>query len=185
MSNATFPQLRNPPIVEAVFDVDCDLPPGFDLAALETRSRAQFIDKYPKFRTQFLQEHMIEATGDAQPKISSRLAVQAFQFLHDDEKQLVQGRTQGFSFNRLAPYTSLDDYLPEIERTWRLYVDLVSPVQIRVIRLRYINRILVPMAASTVDLAEFLKISPRLPEEENLILSSFLSQQGAIEKDTG
>jgi uncharacterized protein (TIGR04255 family) len=113
------------------------------------------------------------------------LAVQAFQFLHDDEKQLVQVRAQGFSFNRLAPYTSLDDYLPEIERTWGLYVKLISPVQIRVIRLRYINRILVPMAANSVDLDEFLKIGPRLPDENRLVLSGFLNQQAAVEKDTG
>jgi uncharacterized protein (TIGR04255 family) len=185
MSNGEHPRFRNPPIVEAVFDIDCDLPPGFDLAGLETAARAQFQDQYPKFRAQFLQEHKIEAAQDAPPKMSSRLAVQAFQFLHDDEKQLVQVRAQGFSFNRLAPYSSLDDYLPEIERTWRLYVGLVSPVKIRIIRLRYINRILVPMTGTTVDLDEFLKIGPRLPEEDRLVLSGFLNQQVAVEKDTG
>jgi uncharacterized protein (TIGR04255 family) len=178
-------RLRNPPIVEAVFDVDCDLPPGSDLAALEGPARARFMDQYPKFRIQFLQEHRIETKVDAAPNTSSRLAVHAFQFLHEDEKQLVQVRAQGFSFNRLAPYSSLDDYLPEIERTWRLYVDLVSPVQIRDIRLRYINRILVPMTANTVDLDEFFKIGPRLPDEGRLLLSGFLIQQAAIEKDTG
>ncbi len=185
MSNASHPQLRNPPIVEAVFDVDCDPPPGFDLAGLETAAREQFEDQYPKFRTQFLQEHEIETPQDAPPKMSSRLAVQAFQFLHDDDKQLVQVRAQGFSFNRLAPYSSLDDYLPEIERTWRLYVGLVSPVKIRIIRLRYINRILVPMTANTVDLDEFLKIGPRLPDEDRFVLSGFLNQHVAVEKDTG
>ncbi len=185
MSTASSTQLRNPPIVEAVFDVDCDLSPGFDLAALEGPSRAQFGNQYPKFRAQFLQEHKIETIADAPPKMSTRLAVQALQFLHEDERQLVQVRAQGFSFNRLAPYTSLDDYLPEIERTWRLYFDLVSPVQIRVVRLRYINRILVPMTANTVDLDEFLKIGPRFPDEERLVLSGFLNQQAAIEKDTG
>jgi uncharacterized protein (TIGR04255 family) len=184
MTNAPTPQLRNPPIVEAVFDVDCDLPPGFDLAALEERSRAQFRDhSYPKFRPLFLQEHQIQAVGE-QPKMSSRLAVQAFQFLHEDERQILQIRAQGFSFNRLAPYTSLDDYLPEIERTWRLYVDLVSPVQIRTIQLRYINRILVPMSGPTIDLDEFLKIGPRSPDEESLLLSGFLNQIAAIEKHT-
>ena len=73
--------------------------------------------------------------------MSVRRGIQALQFLHADEKQLVQVRAQGFSFNRLAPYTSLDDYLPEIERTWHLFVGLASPVQIRVVQLRYINRI--------------------------------------------
>jgi len=131
MMNAPTPRLRNPPIVEAVLDVDCDLPPGFNLAALEGPSRERFSAQYPKFQTQFIQEHRIETKADAAPKTSSRSAVQALQFLHEDAGQLVQVRAQGFSFNRLAPYSSLDDYLPEIERTWRLYVDLVSPVQIQ------------------------------------------------------
>jgi uncharacterized protein (TIGR04255 family) len=185
MPNALSPKLRNPPIVEAVVDIDCDLSPGFDLTALEEPARAGFKDQYPKFRTQLLQEHKIEAQADGPPNMSVRMAIQALQFLQDDEKQLIQVRAQGFSFNRLAPYTGFDDYLPEIERTWRKYVDLVSPVQIRAIRLRYINRILVPITASTVDLDEFLKIGPRLPDEEKLMLSSFLSQQVAIERDTG
>ena len=185
MSNTAHPKLRNPPIVEAVFDVDCDLPPGFDLKDLEARSRTQFADQYPKFRTQFMQELQIDGLEGAQPKISNRSAVQALQCLHEDEKQLVQVRQQGFSFNRLAPYSSLGDYLPEIGRTWRLYVDLISPVQIRVIRLRYINRILVPLTAGVVDLDEFLKIGPRLPNEDGLALSGFLSQQAAVEKVTG
>lgn len=184
LNSPTGIQLRNPPIVEAVFDVDCDLPPGFDLTALEESSRAQFGDQYPKFRAQFIQEFKIEAKDDAPQSMSIRRAVQSFQFLKEDEKQLVQVRAQGFSFNRLAPYTSLDDYMPEIERTWYLYLNLVSPVQIRVIRLRYINRILVPLTAGAVNLDEFLKIGPGLPDEERLRLSGFFDQLTAIEKDT-
>jgi uncharacterized protein (TIGR04255 family) len=51
--------------------------------------------------------------------------------------------------------------------------------------LRYINRILIPMTANTIDLDEFLKIGPRLPDEDRLVLSGFLSQQAAVEKETG
>src|SRR6266545_7738923 len=100
MTNALI-RLKNPPIVEAVFDVDCDLSPGFDLAAQERPSRERFGDQYPKSRTQFTREYKIEANVDAQLNASSRPAVQAFQFLHNDERQLVQLRMQGFSFNRL------------------------------------------------------------------------------------
>ena len=185
MTHAPMPRLKNPPIVEAVLDVDCDLPPGFDLAALEVPARAQFQDKYPKFRTLFMQGLKIEFASTTSPITSAQPAIQALQCLHEDERQLVQVRAQGFSFNRLAPYSGLDDYLPEIERTWRLYVDLVSPVHIRVIRLRYINRILLPMTANKVDLDEFLKIGPRSPDAVELVLSGFLSQQAAIENDTG
>jgi uncharacterized protein (TIGR04255 family) len=183
MTNAPI-RLKSPPIVEAVFDVDCDLPPGFDLAELERPSRERFGDQYPRSRTQFIREYKIEANVNAPLNASSRPAIQAFQFLHNDERQLVQLRVQGFSFNRLAPYSGLDDYLPEIERTWRIYVDLVSPVQIRAVRLRYINRILLPMTSNTLDLDEFLKIGPRLPDEDSLKLTGFLIQQAAIENNT-
>jgi uncharacterized protein (TIGR04255 family) len=178
-------KLPNAPIVEAVLDIGCDMPPAFDLAKLERPSRDLFRDQYPKFRTQLIQETKIEAKPDATPQLSVRHGIQAFHSLHADGKQLVQVRAQGFSFNRLAPYTSLDDYLPEIERTWHLFVGLASPAQIRVVQLRYINRILLPTVAGQVQLENYLKIGPRLPDEEKLTFVGFLNQHAAVEADTG
>ncbi len=183
-TKAPVPKLKNSPIVEAVLDIDCDLPPGFDLASLEEPIRTRLRDQYPKFQTQFVQEHLITLGADTPPSIPTPPTPGAYQFLFDDERQLVQVRSRGFSFNRLAPYSGLDDYLPEIERTWRLFVDLTSPVQIRAIRLRYINRILIPVTGKKVELEEFLKIGPRLPDEEKLSMTGFLTQQSAVEKDT-
>ena len=185
MTDAPTPRLQNPPIVEAVVNVDCDLPPGFDLATLEGPARARFGDRYPKFSAQVVPLATVQANLGTLQDISFRSALQALQFRQEDEKQLVQIRPQGFSFNRLAPYSSLDDYLPEIERTWRLYVDLVAPVQMRAIRLRYINRIVLPMAANTIDLDEFLKIGRGFPDQDKLVFSGLFIQQTAIEKDTG
>ena len=180
------PKLKNNPIVEAVLDVDCDLPPGFDLVNLQKPAQELFLVEYPKFHERLAQQYGIERPPSGAPNLSAgRVVMQSIQFRTEDEKQIVQVRAGGFSFNRLAPYTILDDYLPEIQRTWRLYVGLVSPVQIRAIRLRYINRILVPLAANKVDLDEFFKISPRSPDEERFLMSGFLSQQSAVEKDTG
>jgi uncharacterized protein (TIGR04255 family) len=178
-------QLLKAPIIEAVLDIDCDLPPTFDLAALETRSRDLFGDRYPRFRKQLMQEHTIRAKGDEPPTMSVRHATQSLQFLQEDGKQLVQIRAQGFSFNRLAPYTTLDDYLPEIERTWRLFVSVAAPVQIRSVRLRYINRILLPMVGGRVKLEDYLKVCPRLPDEERLTFTGFLNQHTAVENGTG
>ncbi len=183
--NDAAPKFRNPPIVEAVLDIDCDSRPGFDLDTLEEAARERFREQYPKFHKRYLQALEIETKAEALSKLLARQVVQAFQFLHDDERQLVQVRTQGFSFNRLAPYSNLDDYLPEIERTWRLYVDLATPVGTRNVRLRYINRILVPMTAGKVELDEFLKIGPCLADEGALVLTGFLIQHSAVETDTG
>src|SRR4051812_4475578 len=99
--------LAKPPIVEAVLDLDCDLPPGREITELEEAARQKLGERYPKARRQFIQEHQIEALGEeSPPKVSVRRGILALQFLHDDEKQLIQFRPQGFSFNRLAPYST-------------------------------------------------------------------------------
>lgn len=186
-TSTTVPELKlsHAPIVEAVFDVDCDMPPAFDLAALEGKLQDAFHEEYPKFRTQYLEEFRIEREGDQPSRHSAKRAIQSLQFLQNEGKQLVQVRTQGFSFNRLAPYGTLDEYLPEIERVWCLFTSIASPVQIRIVRLRYINRILLPFANEHVELEHYLKVSPRRPEEEQLQFAGFLNQFAAVEVGTG
>jgi uncharacterized protein (TIGR04255 family) len=184
--NSTDLKLRNPPIVEAVLDLDCDLPPGLDLQALEPRLREAFCDVYPEARPCFLDEHQIEASLETPSKLSIvRRGLQAWQFVQKGGKQLVQARSQGFSFNRLAPYEGLDGYLPEIERTWRLYCELVSPVQVRVVRLRYINRMPIPLVNGSVQLQDYVTGAPQLPAPAPVVLNSFLTQTSASDPTTG
>jgi len=184
MNDAQF-KLLKAPIIEAVLDVHCDMPPGKPITALEKPAFELLHDRYPKVRASLIQTHQIQPQGDQPPKMSVQNAVQGFQFLHEDEKQLVQIRAQGFSFNRLAPYTSFDDYLPEIERTWKLFVGIAAPAQIRTVCLRYINRIMLPMPNNEVKLEDYLKVGPRLPDEQNLTFTGFLNQHTAVESDTG
>jgi uncharacterized protein (TIGR04255 family) len=178
-------KLRNPPIIEAVLDIDCDLPPTMNLAALEPDARKIFVDQYPKYRQQFIQQAHIEHRPNEPPKTSMRQALQALQFFKDDSLQLVQVRANGFSFNRLAPYGSLDDYMLEIRRTWELFLGLAKPLQARKIDLRYINRMLLPLAAGRLELDDFLKFGPHLPDEEGMTFAGFLHQHSAIEIATG
>jgi len=177
--------LDAPPIVEAVLDIDCDLPVGFELAAVEKLSRDAFASQYPTSRTQFVEEHKIEHHPDQPAKHTAKRGVQAFRFVQADEKQLVQVRAEGFSFNRLSPYTRMDDYMAEIRRTWELYQSIASPVLVRAIRLRFINRILLPLNDGNIDLDLYLKIGPKLPDENRLSFAGFLNQHMAVERETG
>lgn len=177
-------RLKNAPIIEAVLDIDCDMPAGFNFMALEPKAREQFKDEYPKFQVQLIEEHQLEQQLDQPSKHSAKRGVQALQFLHDDGKQLVQVRANGYSFNRLKPYTGLDDYLLEIERTWRLFLALASPVKIQGIQLRYINRIELP-SKTNVELADYLTVCAKIPADDELNFLGFLNQRTAVERTTG
>lgn len=179
-------KLTSTPIVEAIIDIDCDMPPAFELAPLEVPLRDIFHAQYPSKFSQFRQQFKIEKRSDHAPEIHSpQPALQAFHFRKENGEQLVQVRENGFSFNRLAPYTTLDDYLKDIQWAWEQYVGLVKPMQIQAIRLRYINRIILPMIYGQVKLEDYFKIYPQLPGDDDLIFTSFFNQHTAIEESTG
>lgn len=175
-------KLLHSPIIEAVLDIDCDMPPKFDLVALEKTFFELVRNLYPKSRKTLIEQYRIEPKGDQLSNISSSQGVQAFQFLQNNELQIVQFRRDGFSFNRLAPYSTMDDYLSEILRLWEIFVKVAMPVQIRAIRVQNINRIMLPLG--NINLDTYFKNTPR-PDDEKLVMFSFLNQWGALEKSTG
>lgn len=179
--------LKAAPIVEAVVDIDCDLPPvaEADIDTVEAAGLKAFGDHYPKLQRRMVSEHEIRLDPGQPPTVQLREGLQAFLYLSEDGRQIVQMRPNGFSFNRLAPYSTLDDYLPEIERTWRLFIGITHPVVCRVARMRYINRIELPLTDGKVDLDKYLKVAPRLPDDQRLTLAGFLDQKTVLEPVTG
>src|SRR5476649_4981 len=95
------PKLINPPIIEAVLDIECDYKEQPDIKKIEAKARKEMAKGYPNVR--LIQEHQFEANLSEPPKISVKGGLQGLQFLKNDEKQVVQYRASGFSFNRLAP----------------------------------------------------------------------------------
>jgi uncharacterized protein (TIGR04255 family) len=188
MSKETLKPIKNPPIVEAVVDVECDFAPGQSIIGLEKAATEKFRDRYPTLRKQFIQQFRFEfSAGNPAGTDTSDPNITAFQFLQNDERQLVQLREKGFSFNRLAPYGSLDEYLPEIQRTWDIYRELAAPILVRVVRLRYINRLNLPVNGSQLelDLDSYFKAGPRMPDEDHLAFVGFLNQHQLVETATG
>ncbi len=179
------PKLSNPPIVEAVLDIDCDMPPALDWEVLKESARNAYREHYPQFQAMSSGTTQIEKSSGEPPTHKALRGVQSLQFLHEDRKQLIQVRSQGYSFNRLAPYSTLDDYLPEIERTWKLFVGFAGPKQIRSIRLDYINRIVLPLKDGKLEISKYFRAIPQLPDDSNLTFAGFLNQHSAVENGTG
>ena len=175
----------NPPIIEAVLDIECDFKEQPEINKIEAKARKEMAKSYPKVRHVLFQEHQVEAKPSEPAKISIKGGLHGLQFLKNDEKQVVQYRIEGFSFNRLAPYASLDNYLPQMKKNWSLYRDLAKPLQIRLIRLRYINRILLPLTDGKVDLDKYILNGPRLADPKRFELTGFLDQYAATDKKSG
>lgn len=173
------------PIVEAVVDIDCDMPTNVDVEALDAAVGKALIAHYPTSRKRLLSEHQISAAPDGPLSLTSRQGLHALQYFSADEKQLIQLRPNGYSFNRLSPYSSLDDYLPEIERTWRIFVDVAKPILCRTVRLRYINRISLPLTEGRVEIDDYLNLAPRLADEDRLTFVGFFNQNSVLEPSTG
>lgn len=180
-----YPKLAKPPIVEAVLDFDCDIPPDKTLKLLEHPARTAFANRYPDVTPRYLREMQVASEQDGTFNSSLQQSLQAWMFRQSDGRQLVQVRQSGFSFNRLAPYESFEAYLPEIQRVWDLYREFTAPISVRTLRLRYINRIDLPLVEGRVDLGVYLTSQPALPAEDRLILSGFVNQYSATDADTG
>lgn len=178
------PRLDRAPIIEAVVDIDCDLPPAQNLRELEEVAGERLSERYPIRQHRFMQEMRFEARQEGSFNQAMRQEIDAVQFLASDRKQLVQFRLGGFSFNRLAPYATLDDYQADILAGWQVYLEVATPVQIRAVRLRYINRIMLPVAKTHIDLNEYFHVAPSQPADAELQVSSFVNQYTATDIKT-
>jgi len=160
----------HPPIIEAVIDFDCELPPGTSLTQLSETIREATADKYPEFKEVRLQELTLTQNREGtEHRVANNIA--AYQCVSADKTQLIQFRNAGFSFNRLEPYNRLDDYLPEIGRTWDIYRKIVQPAVLKRISMRYINRILLPNSPENpAMLREYFTVTPAHIPSGNLQL---------------
>ena len=78
-----------------------------------------------------------------------------------DERTQAQFRPNGFTLNRLEPYTSWEEIFPDTKRLWRLYVEFAQPLVVVRLAARYINRLTLPLPVT--DLRNYLIEPPRVP----------------------
>lgn len=178
-----------PPIIEAVIDIDCDLPAGLELDALRRQAYPDLRELYPKIRESITYEQTVEHGGMGEPIVANTdTSLTAIQFATDDERTIIQFRRNGFSFNKLRPYTSFDDYFGAMEHAWEIFVRLAQPALIRKIGIRTINRIEVPVdAQGGVDFTQYLdSFAPRIPSGAvRMATVSFYESHLGIDTDSG
>ncbi len=102
------------------------------------------------------------------------LGLRGFLFKSADGLNIAQFRVDGFTFNRLKPYTSWEEVFPEAIRLWRSYAATVSPEYVSRLALRYINRLNIPVPVE--DFSLYLTSPPGIPPDLPQEISSFLTR---------
>src|SRR2546422_8360889 len=166
--------LRNAPISEAIFDFRVKARAGFrgeEFAPLQS----QLANRFPKMEPRRgLQATFAVIEGKGRPPVVQDLGLQGYFFKTSDEKTIAQFRVDGFTFNRLHPYTSWKELFPQALDLWRLYASVSKPEVITRLAVRYINRL--PLPAGAITFESYLRTAPVIPSELPQYLSSFLTR---------
>jgi len=162
--------LDKAPITEALVDIRVKLRPDIDLSTLES-IYALFANEYPEKGERV----RIESKFDIKTKESETTSViDGYLCISSDKKQVVQVRLDGFSFSRLKPYETWEDFYKEAHRLWQLYVEATSPEWVTRLALRYINRLEIPLPIR--DFSDYLTAPPTIPQNLPQGLISFLTR---------
>ena len=81
------------------------------------------------------------SVAKGEPSFNTSSEQLGFSYRSLDEKNIFQVRKDGFSHNRLAPYTEWQSFSAEARRLWSIYRDEAGPADIEMIGLNYINEI--------------------------------------------
>lgn len=175
--------LRNAPITEAIFDWRVKARAG--LSAEEFKDlKERLQDQFPKMHESRSYEAMVQLGPKGQAEALSRdLGLRGYHFKSADETQIVQFRTDGFTFNRLRPYTSFDSLFPIAQQLWQVYCELARPEFVTRLALRYLNR--VPLPPSLRDFDDYLRGAPVIPPELPQHVSGFFSRVTIHDPDKG
>lgn len=157
-----FPHLDNAPIVEAIIDFRVKLPQNFQVEKfLALKEKLKNI--YPKTMEQKFMRTKVEVKDEKITSQDLQKSLEGYFFKSEDEKNIAQFRINGFTFNRLKPYTSWEEILPQVKDLWSLYIDIASPESITRVAVRYINHIEISKPDNIV-FSDYLKVPPKVPD---------------------
>lgn len=174
--------LENPPITEALLDVQVTFPQIIDAERLKELG-ATLHSAYPIIRPQFMATVQFQTPTPIAPAINQ--SFRGYSFLSSDSKEIVQFRIDGFTFNRLAPYTSWEDMHTKAAEAWRHYHAGLPDGKVTRVATRFLNRILVPLHEGRVELDDYFAVGTKDPHDETLFFLSFISHQRFLDSKTG
>lgn len=180
---AGYEHLNNAPITEAV--VDFRVRHAADLHFDKLEQVKQLLnDEYPEsnmIRSGYFEFGFKEGQPIVVPP--GEETILGYKLTSSDKTQVVQFRTNGFTFSRLKPYTRWEEILEEAKRLWQLYVKISVPESVTRIAARYINHMMVPLPI--MDFKDYLTAPPIVPKDIPEELGAFLTRVSVHDRHSG
>lgn len=165
--------LNNAPIVEAIIDFRVKLPSGYNVAEFSSL-KEKLGNSYPQVQESRAFESGVRVKDKQIEQILKDRGLRGYAFKSVDGKNVGQFREDGFTFNRLTPYTNWETVLAEAKRLWALYVEIAQPKLVTRLATRYINRMDIPLPIG--DFNQYLTAPPSIPKNLPQGVSHFLTR---------
>ncbi len=162
---SVFPTLRRAPITEATIFIQVTLPLGVDLKQLRSFHHG-LEQRFPLVKDREIVTARVQMHKGAAPEMTSEgPAPDGLLMTSDDEALVVQARLDGFSLNKLAPYSKWDVLREQAKDLWSRYVSIARPIAVKRLAVRYINRIeLQPGVDFKESIRTVPEIAPGVPQ---------------------
>lgn len=154
--------LARAPITEALVDFRVKQREGVDPEIF----RALDLPLFPK------KEDHISQTFTFPNRVLARSLEGVF-FRSEDGRNIAQFRRDGFTFNRLKPYTSWQELWPQAFALWKQYESLARPLSVVRVALRYINHIQLSERFELDDVEQVLTYPSPKPVGLNARITKF------------
>jgi len=173
-----FEVYKNAPITEAVLDIRTRL----NETSLKALNEIRDADYPNLFLTPNLMAFQF-TLNQGQASLDTSSEPLGFAYRSADEKNIFQVRKDGFSHNRLSPYTEWQSFSSEAKRLWSIYRKGAVPAEVELIGLNYINEIYIPFGVSFGD---YFKTYIEVPSELPQTLAGFsFTYQIVLPNDAG
>lgn len=166
----TFPHLSKAPIVEAVIDIRVVPSVKWDEISLQSDLKRRLPD-FPKVETLRQARYQLTIGKQNSPTVEDFGCV-GFKFQSSDNLHIAQFNKEAFVFSRLKPYLDWAQLRQEALRLWAIYFELLKPMEVIRIGLRFINRIAIMQ--ERVELSDYYRHPPDSLKELNWPLAGYL-----------
>jgi uncharacterized protein (TIGR04255 family) len=168
--------LRAAPILEAIIDFRVRARAGVEQSDFEGL-RGPLLARFPHSDVQKGGSitFQLTPTGVKTPQMQQGL-FQGLVFRSADEKLIAQFRIDGFTLNRLKPYTRWEEFYPVALELWRLYCSVARPEGVSRVALRFINQIVFPAEAAGADFDRYMTMAPVVAPELPQTVTGFLTR---------